>query len=77
MNFIKYNKEDVKKRIVVDNPWWQTNEIADFYRPFRYRAYFDSFHQLVEAKRPKEPSYSWAKTSGENCHAKSINSKID
>lgn len=53
MNFIKYDKEEVKKRIVVDNPWWQTNEIADFYQPFRHRAYFDPFYQLVGIKRPK------------------------
>lgn len=53
MNFIKYDKEDIKKRIVVDNPWWQTSEIAEFYQPFKYRAYFESFYQLVETKRPK------------------------
>lgn len=53
MNFINYDKEDIKKRIVVDNPWWQTNEISEFYLPFKYRAYFDSFYSLVEAKRPK------------------------
>jgi len=53
VNFIKYDKEDIKKRIVVDNPWWQTSEIAEFYQPFKYRAYFDSFHSLVTTKRPK------------------------
>lgn len=53
MQFIKYNKEDIKKRIVVDNPWWQTNQIADFYKPFKYRAYFEPFYELVQAKRPK------------------------
>ena len=52
MVFIKYNEEDIKKRIVVDNPWWQTYKIAKFYQPFSYRTYFGSFYALVQSKKP-------------------------
>ncbi|MEM6630930.1 MAG: ATP-binding protein [Bacteroidota bacterium] len=53
MAFVKYNENDIKKRIVVDNPWWQSNEIAKFYQPFPYRAYFESFHELVRSEKPR------------------------
>lgn len=52
MNFIKYDKEEIKKRTVVDNPWWQSNKTPEFYRSLRKRAYFLSFFSLVTTQKP-------------------------
>lgn len=48
---LQVTDKEIKNRLSIDNPAWETGKIADQYRALRkYRAYFDGFMRLVVPK---------------------------
>jgi uncharacterized protein len=44
-------KEQVVKRLDIENPWWVDKNIPKIYRAFKPRAYLELFYPLVESKK--------------------------
>lgn len=40
-------KEQIQKRMVLDNPWWESGKVDDDFTQFPRRAYLDDFYELV------------------------------
>ena len=43
----KHLKEQIVKRMAIDNPWWITGTIADDYREMPSRVYLEEFYPLI------------------------------
>ena len=44
-------KEQVIKRLEIENPWWKNSNIPKIYRDFNPRAYLELFYPLVESRK--------------------------
>jgi len=44
------SENEVLRRLSVDNPWWELNEIDDRFRDFPHRDYFSHFYELISDK---------------------------
>jgi predicted AAA+ superfamily ATPase len=42
----------ITARLRVDNPWWNTGEVTDYYQRLTPRLYFPSFYRLVTSRQP-------------------------
>ena len=40
-------EEQIQKRMVLDNPWWESGKVDDDFTQFPRRAYLDDFYELV------------------------------
>lgn len=40
-------EEQIQKRMVLDNPWWESGKVDDDFTQFPRRAYWDDFYELV------------------------------
>ncbi len=48
MNVVNsFIEEQVQKRMVLDNPWWESGKVDDDFSQFPRRAYLDDFYELV------------------------------
>lgn len=47
---LEITESEIKRRIVFDNPWWESGTIPEQFRAWPYRQYFDGFIRLVKQK---------------------------
>jgi hypothetical protein len=47
----KVSKEQVVKRLDIENPWWRDGHIPKLFRAFKPRAYLELFYPLVESRK--------------------------
>ena len=40
-------EEQIQKRMVLDNPWWESGKVDEDFTQFPHRAYLDDFYELV------------------------------
>ena len=43
--------EQVVRRLDIENPWWNNNQIPKIYLSFKHRAYLELFYPLVESRK--------------------------
>lgn len=48
---IEFSPDQISARIRLENPWWETGKVDDFYMKMRRREYFNLFHPLVSEEK--------------------------
>ncbi len=48
---IEFSLDQISARVRLENPWWETGKVDDFYIKMRQREYFNLFQPLVEEDR--------------------------
>lgn len=48
MNIVNsFIEEQIQKRMVLDNPWWESGKVDEDFTKFPRRAYLDDFYELM------------------------------